>query len=77
MLQHPPKTRKKIEIFDAIINAINTVPTRTNSFLPPGGNGAGGRPIPLPANQADLKEGQLYTTNEGPAIWDGTQFNRV
>jgi hypothetical protein len=45
------------------------------SLAPPAaGNAATQRALPMPAAKADLKTNQLYNTNQGPAIWNGTKF---
>lgn len=30
--------------------------------------------LPMPATKAELKTNQLYNTNQGPAVWNGTKF---
>jgi hypothetical protein len=32
------------------------------------------RALPMPASKDELKTNQLYNTNQGPAIWNGTKF---
>ena len=41
------------------------------------GGGAGAKPMAMPKTQAELKVGQVYDTNKGPATWDGKQFTAV
>ena len=46
--------------------------------LPAGGKApapaASAKALPMPATQAELKTNQLYNTNQGPAVWNGTKF---
>jgi hypothetical protein len=46
--------------------------------LPAGGKApapaASAKALPMPATQAELKTNQLYNTNRGLAIWNGTAF---
>ena len=65
--------------FDAAISDVTNrraaaVTDISQSLLTPAqANGIGA--IPLPATEAELIVGQLYNTlDQGPAIWDGTQF---
>lgn len=41
------------------------------------GGGAGAKPMAMPKTQDELKAGQVYETNKGPATWDGKQFTAV
>ena len=41
------------------------------------GGGAGAKPMAMPKTQDELKVGQVYDTNKGPATWDGKQFTAV
>lgn len=41
------------------------------------GSGAGAKPMAMPKTQDELKAGQVYDTNKGPATWDGKQFTAV
>lgn len=41
------------------------------------GGGQSSAPIPMPKTQDELKAGQVYETNKGPATWDGKQFTAV
>ena len=41
---------------------------------PAAGKPAAQRALPMPASKDELKTNQLYNTNQGPAIWNGTKF---
>lgn len=48
--------------------------TQSGKFV---GGGQSSAPIPMPKTQDELKAGQVYETNKGPATWDGKQFTAV
>lgn len=48
--------------------------TQAGKFV---GGGQSSAPIPMPKTQDELKAGQVYETNKGPATWDGKQFTAV
>lgn len=41
------------------------------------GGGSGAKPMAMPKTPDELKVGQVYDTNKGPATWDGKQFTAV
>jgi hypothetical protein len=45
-----------------------------NVAPPAAGKPAAQRALPMPASKDQLKTNQLYNTNQGPAIWNGTSF---
>jgi hypothetical protein len=45
------------------------------SLAPPAaGKPAAQKALPMPASQDQLKVNQLYNTNQGLAVWNGTKF---
>jgi hypothetical protein len=41
---------------------------------PAAGKPAAQNALPMPASKAELKTNQLYNTNQGLAVWNGTKF---
>jgi len=48
--------------------------TQAGKFV---GDEVGATPMPMPKTQDQLKAGQVYDTQHGPAKWDGKQFTAV
>ena len=49
-------------------------PASGGASTPAASKPAAQKALPMPAAKADLKTNQLYNTNQGPAIWNGTNF---
>ena len=52
----------------------NLTPTSTGTSAPAAGKPAAQNALPVPATKAELKTNQLYNTNQGLAVWNGTKF---
>ena len=52
----------------------NLTPTSTGTSAPAAGKPAAQNALPVPATKEDLKVNQLYNTNRGLAIWNGSSF---
>ena len=50
------------------------MPASAGAPAPAAGKPAAQKALPMPASKDQLKTNQLYNTNQGPAIWNGTKF---